>query len=139
MANKWLEQLKAEERTAPKPKDQKVPKPVSEGGFVSFVSGGKGINPIIEGEEPPSLDPETTPVCPPMPAGVRLVNWEPKVAPVAIDVCSVVTDVQKFIAAELQSLDHRLNNPWCVRGGWTVPQMVDRLAQVGLVIEVDVK
>jgi hypothetical protein len=74
---------------------------------------------------------------PPMPKGVRLIRWEPKAAPVAIDVCSVVLDVPKFIEGELRALDSRLNNPWTIHGGFTVPQMLDRLAQVGALVELD--
>ena len=76
---------------------------------------------------------------PQMPAGVCLVSWEPKAPPVAIDVCSVVVDVSKFIERELQALDSRLNNPSTIHGGFTVPQMIDRLAQAGLEVELDPK
>lgn len=76
---------------------------------------------------------------PPMPKGVRLIRWEPKAAPVAIDVCSVVVDIPKFIESELRAINSRLNNPWSIQGGFTVPQMLDRLAQVGLEVELDPK
>ena len=76
---------------------------------------------------------------PPMPAGVRLVRWEPKPAPVAIDVCSIVVDVAKFVQTELSALDSRLNNPWTIRGGFTVPQILDRLAQVGVLVVLEPK
>jgi len=74
-----------------------------------------------------------------MPEGVRLIHWEPKPAPVAIDVCSVVVDVFKFIESELRALDSRLKNPWTIRGGFTVPQILDRLAQAGLEVELEPK
>lgn len=74
------------------------------------------------------------PTCPAMPKGIRLIRWEPKSAPVAIDVCSVVVDVSKFIAGELRALDSRLNDPMTIHGGFTVPQMLDRLAQVGVTV-----
>ena len=76
---------------------------------------------------------------PRMPQGVRLIRWKPKAAPVAIDVCSLVVDVPKFIESELQALDSRLNNPWTIHGGFTVLQMLDRLAQAGLEVELDPK
>lgn len=79
------------------------------------------------------------PTCPEMPKGVQLIRWEPKAAPVAIDVCSVVVDVPKFIESELRALDSRLNNPWTIHGGFTVPQMLDRLAQAGMDVELDPK
>jgi hypothetical protein len=82
---------------------------------------------------------KTRAVIPPMPKGVRLIRWEPKAAPVAIDVCSVVLDVPKFVEAELRALDSRLNNPWTIHGGFTVLQMLDRLAQAGLEVELDPK
>lgn len=79
------------------------------------------------------------PEVPTMPKGVRLIAWEPKPAPVAIDVCFVVVDVPEFIEKELLALDSRLNNPWTIHGGFTVPQMLDRLAQAGLVVELEPK
>jgi hypothetical protein len=75
--------------------------------------------------------------CPAMPRGVRLVRWEPKAPPVAIDVCSVVVDISKFIEGELRALDSRLNNPWTIHGGFTVLQMLDRLAQAGVEVELE--
>ena len=76
---------------------------------------------------------------PAMPKGVRLIRWEPKTAPVAIDVCSVVVDVPRFIEGELHALESRLNNPWTIRGGFTVSQILDRLNQAGLEVELDPK
>jgi hypothetical protein len=76
---------------------------------------------------------------PPMPEGVRLVRWEPKSAPVAIDVCSIVVDVPKFVQAELLSLNSRLNDPWAIHGGFTVPQILDRLAQAGVLVVVEIE
>jgi hypothetical protein len=75
----------------------------------------------------------------PIPNGIRLIRWESKTAPVAIDVCSVVVDVPKFIESELRALDSRLNNPGTIRGGFTVWQMLDRLAQAGLIVELEPK
>jgi len=74
-----------------------------------------------------------------MPKGVRLIRWEPKTAPVAIDVCSVVGDFPKFIERELHALDSRLNNPWTIHSGFTAPQMLDRLRQVDVEVELDPK
>lgn len=76
---------------------------------------------------------------PQMPNGVRLVHWDPQPAPAAIDICSVVLNIPKFIKTELQALDSRLNNPQTIHGGFTVPQILDRLAQVGLIVTVEVK
>jgi hypothetical protein len=51
----------------------------------------------------------------------------------------VVADILKIIEGELRALDSRLNNPWTIHGGFTVPQMLDRLAQAGLEVELDPK
>jgi hypothetical protein len=70
---------------------------------------------------------------PPMPRGVRLVRWELKEPPVAIEYHAVVTDPGKFARATLEELRERLENPG--RGvGWSVPQLIDRLAQVGVIV-----
>jgi len=74
-----------------------------------------------------------------MPPGVKLLRYEPKAPPVALGVCSVVTDISKFIETELRDLDSRLNSPWTIRGGWSVPQILDRLRQVGVEVEIDLK
>jgi hypothetical protein len=90
---------------------------------------------IIEKTPTPSVS--EVPKPPSMPKGVRLVRWEPKPAPVAIDVCSVVVDVSKFM--ELRDLNSRINFPWTIKGGWTIPQILDRLAQAGVEVEIDLK
>jgi len=48
---------------------------------------------------------------PTMPRGVRLIRFEPKRGPVALDVCSIVTDVDLFIRRELEELRARLHSP----------------------------
>ena len=73
---------------------------------------------------------------PSMPAGVRLLAWEPKQPPVALSVFSVVNDTQKFILSTLQQLEAALRgNPWAA-GNWTVRDLCERLEQVGVRIEV---
>ena len=74
---------------------------------------------------------------PALPLGVRLVSYAPKKPPVGIESWSVVTDVEKFIQATLADLDARLNNPVAIHGGWSVWQMLDRLQQVGLTVEIE--
>jgi hypothetical protein len=39
----------------------------------------------------------------------------------------------------LRALDSRLNNPWTIHGGFTVPQMLDRLAQARVEVELEPK
>ena len=70
---------------------------------------------------------------PAMPPGVRLLSWNLKEPPVAIEASSVVSDPAKFAGKTLEQLGHSLKNPrrWV---GWSVPQLIDRLAQVGVVV-----
>jgi hypothetical protein len=72
-----------------------------------------------------------------LPRGVRLVRYEPKPPPIAIDVCSIVVDVERFIQTELAELDARLHSPIQIRGGWGVFTILDRLRQVGLDLEIE--
>jgi hypothetical protein len=74
---------------------------------------------------------------PRLPKGVRLISYEPKTAPVAIDVCSVVIDVERFIGQELIALDARLHNPIQIRGGHGVFMILERLRQVGLELSIE--
>ena len=72
-----------------------------------------------------------------LPPGVRVVRCEPKQAPIAIDMASVVVDVEKFIRAELYELNARLCSPVQIRGGWGVYAILDRLRQVGVELELE--
>ena len=74
---------------------------------------------------------------PPLPRGVRLLSYAPKRPPVAIEECSVVTNVDLFIRTTLADLEAKLNDTAGVRWGWSVPQMLDRLRQVGLLLEIE--
>lgn len=71
-----------------------------------------------------------------LPLGIRLVRYEPKEPPVAIDLASVVYDVDKFIQVELRELEARLCSPVQIRGGWGVYAILDRLRQVGVELEI---
>jgi len=66
-----------------------------------------------------------------MPAGVRLTEWNLKRPPVAIESFAVVTDPGLFARTTLEQLRIALATPkrWV---GWTIPQLIDRLAQVGV-------
>lgn len=68
---------------------------------------------------------------PPMPPGVRTLCWNLKLPPVAIDSCSIVTDCDLFARTTLEQLRIALAEPgrWL---GWTLPQLIDRLRQVGV-------
>jgi hypothetical protein len=71
-----------------------------------------------------------------MPAGVRLVHWNLKEPPVAIDTCSVVIDPALFARSTLEQLRVALAQPkrWV---GWSIPQLIDRLAQVGVTVTLE--
>jgi hypothetical protein len=71
-----------------------------------------------------------------MPSGVRLVHWNLKEPPVVIDTCSVVTDPSLFARSTLEQLGVALAEPkrWV---GWSVPQLIDRLAQVGVTVALE--
>lgn len=73
---------------------------------------------------------------PMMPPGVRLIHWNLKKSPVAIESCAVVTDTALFARTTLEQLRVALTQPkrWV---GWSVPQLVDRLAQVGVFVELE--
>ncbi len=79
--------------------------------------------------KPPSLEE----VKAALPAGVRLFSWNLKDPPVAIETCAVVTDPALFARSTLEQLRVALENPkrWV---GWSVPQLIDRLAQVGAIV-----
>jgi hypothetical protein len=68
-----------------------------------------------------------------MPPGVRLISWNLKEPPIAIETCTVVTDPARFASTALAQLEAALANPrrWV---GWSVPQLLDRLAQVGVTV-----
>lgn len=73
---------------------------------------------------------------PEMPDGVRLVKWNLREPPVAIETYAVVTDPALFARTTLVQLKVALANSkrWV---GWSVPQLMDRLAQVGVVVEME--
>jgi hypothetical protein len=72
---------------------------------------------------------------PEMPPGICLLHWKLKEPPVAIETCAVVTDPAQFARITLEQLAISVSEPgrWV---GWTVPQLVDRLAQVGVGVRV---
>ena len=84
----------------------------------------------------PAMTCTVYPVIPIVPVGVRLVKWNLKEPPVAIDTCSIVLDSELFARTMLEQLRLALANPkrWV---GWSVPQLVDRLAQVGVTVALE--
>lgn len=77
-------------------------------------------------------------VIPAMPPGVLLIGWNLKEPPVAIETCAVVTDSALFARTTLEQLRKALAQPkrWV---GWSVPQLIDRLAQVGVLVALESK
>jgi hypothetical protein len=71
-----------------------------------------------------------------MPAGVRLLRWEPKQPPIAVTTFSVVTDPQKFIEGTLQQLEAALRGNVMAAGNWSVRDLCERLEQVGIRVAV---
>ena len=72
---------------------------------------------------------------PPMPPGVRLLAWEPKQAPVLLERWSVVIDVALFARRTLEQLEAALDGKNWLAGNWSARELVDRLEQVGVVVE----
>jgi hypothetical protein len=68
---------------------------------------------------------------PAMPAGVRLVTWSPKAAPVKMSPCSTVTNVDLFVRSTLRQLEAILTGKDWLAGGWGLSGLLDRLAAVG--------
>lgn len=80
---------------------------------------------------------------PPMPPGVRLVEWKPKSAPVMITRWAVVADVPGFVRCTLRQLEHAIaweagddNRRW-LAGHRSPCELQDYLSQVGCVVEIE--
>ena len=71
---------------------------------------------------------------PRMPTGVLLLGWNLKKTLVAIETCAVVTDTALFARSTLEQLGTALaqRSRWV---GWSIPQLIDRLAQVGVTVK----
>jgi hypothetical protein len=80
---------------------------------------------------------ETHGQIPPMPRGVRLLRWESREPPVGVVHMGVVTDVPRFVWGTLCQLDAALRGePWRA-GHWTARELVDRLEQCGVSVEIE--
>lgn len=76
--------------------------------------------------------------CPyPLPKGCKLVRFEKKFPPVAVTVCSVVTDIEKFIRHALSELDARLHHPHQIKAGDSVFEILSKLADCGLELRLE--
>ena len=74
---------------------------------------------------------------PVMPAGIRLVSWSPKAAPVRLSECSTVTDVDLFIRSTLRQLAARLSGEDWLDGGWGLSGLLARLEACGCRVALD--
>ena len=74
---------------------------------------------------------------PAMPAGVRLVSWNPKAAPVRLSECSTVTDTEKFIRTTLMQLEAALQGKGWQSGNWGLSGLLARLEACGCVVALD--
>jgi len=68
---------------------------------------------------------------PAMPPGVRLLRWEPKLGPVRLSRCEIVTDIDRFVDSTLQQLVARLHGDHWHAGNWAMSELLDRLAVCG--------
>jgi hypothetical protein len=71
-----------------------------------------------------------------MPEGIRLLAWKPKEPPVAITTWAVVNDVSSFIRTTLGQLEAALRGKEWSAGNWSVRDLVERLWQCGMKVEV---
>jgi hypothetical protein len=74
-----------------------------------------------------------------LPPGVRLVRWEPKIAPVELSRYETVTNTEKFISTTLVQLAAHLNGRNWQAGNWGLRGLIDRLAACGCVCEIEDK
>jgi hypothetical protein len=88
---------------------------------------------VPEGEEAQNQGGFTGELIPSMPPGMALVSWELKPAPVTIGAGETVTDPSKFARGCLVQLGNALATPRR-RAAWTVPQLIERLALVGVMV-----
>jgi hypothetical protein len=66
-----------------------------------------------------------------MPAGVRLLRWEPKEPPIRLSECATVTDTDKFVRTTLRQLDARLRGEDWRAGNWPLSTLLARLEMCG--------
>jgi hypothetical protein len=74
---------------------------------------------------------------PAMPAGVRLLSWNPVSAPVQINRFTTVTNVDLFIGSTLRQLEAALDGRSWRSGNWGLSGLLERLAAVGCVVALD--
>jgi hypothetical protein len=72
-----------------------------------------------------------------MPKGVRLLQWAPQLPPVAIERWAIVNDVPQFIQATLGQLEAAMAGKNWLAGNRSVRELVERLEQVGVKVEIE--
>jgi hypothetical protein len=72
---------------------------------------------------------------PEMPAGVRLISWTPKRPPVVLTRWLVVTDTELFVRHTLGQLSAAVAGRTWAAGNWSIRELIDRLEQVGVKVE----
>jgi hypothetical protein len=80
-----------------------------------------------------------TSIPPNMPAGVRLLDWQPKAPPVELTSWSVVVDVALFVQTTLWQLDAALRGDHCGAGNLSARTLCERLEQAGVKVELVTK
>jgi hypothetical protein len=87
----------------------------------------------------PSVSPCAPDVsCPPdMPAGVLLLSWNPKAAPVQLERWSTASDTDRFICSTLRQLEAQLAGQSWKAGNWGLHGLLERLAAVGCVVALE--
>lgn len=135
--SRWMDwQPKPRIMAAPAPNEPAKPsKPSSVGSVGSPQAQVSIIRGHLAAQGAPQVD-TTLAAVSPIPPGVRLIEWKLKEPPVAIETCAVVTDSGLFARTTLEQLRVALAEPkrWV---GWSVPQLIDRLAQVGVSVALE--
>ena len=121
----WLEGEKLRYRIPPTPEAREI--------IAEIRQDREAVKELLRDAEskPPSL----AEVKAALPAGVRLMSYQPKAAPFAVAPVSVVTNAEKFYRAYLRDLKARIQNP----KGYHVAPLADilaKLAEAGLELEV---
>jgi len=69
-----------------------------------------------------------------MPAGIRLMRWQPATPPVRLNGFSIVTNTEMFIRRTLEQVEARLaGNDWQA-GHLSLTELIERLAAVGVIV-----
>jgi hypothetical protein len=132
--SRWLNWTPRQPEMIETPPETELTKPTKP----SFVSFGGPVSQEKEIIRDAKSDAEhLSDGCPyTLPAGVRLARYTAKNPPVALMVCSVVTDVPKFIRHALAELEARLHHPVQIKAGDSVFQLLSKLADCGLELRI---